>query len=103
MPSRKGEKASFLREAVRSLGIDAEVYGGRVEDMPHGRSFDAVSLRAVDKMQGAVQGAASRIGVGGWLVLLVSAGTVELPNDFRVKQETIPGSLTGKLVLATRV
>jgi 16S rRNA (guanine527-N7)-methyltransferase len=98
----QGKKASFLREAVRSLGIDAEVYGGRVEDMLHGRSFDAVSLRAVDKMREAVQGAASRVGVGGLLVLLASAGTVELPNGFRVKQETIPGSLTGKLVLATR-
>jgi 16S rRNA (guanine527-N7)-methyltransferase len=98
----QGKKASFLREAVRSLGINAEVYGGRVEDMPPGRSFDAVSLRAVDKMQEAVKAATSRIGVGGWLVLLASAGMVELPNDFIVKQETIPGSLTGKLVLATR-
>jgi 16S rRNA (guanine527-N7)-methyltransferase len=98
----QGKKASFLREAVRLLGIDAEVYGGRVEDMPHGRSFDAVSLRAVDKMQEAVLGAAGRVGAQGWLVLLTSAGTVELPKGFMIKQEPIPGSLTGRLVLASR-
>jgi 16S rRNA (guanine527-N7)-methyltransferase len=71
--------------------------------MPSGRSFDAVSLRAVDKMQEAVLGAAGRVGAGGWLVLLTSAGTVELPNGFMVKQEAIPGSMTGRLVLASRV
>jgi 16S rRNA (guanine527-N7)-methyltransferase len=98
----QGKKASFLREAVRSLGIDAEVYGGRVEDMPRSRSFDAVSLRAVDKMQEAIPGAAGRVEAGGWLVLLASAGTIELPNGFLVKQETIPGSLTGRLILASR-
>jgi 16S rRNA (guanine527-N7)-methyltransferase len=98
----QGKKASFLREAVRSLEIDAEIYGGRVEDMPSGRSFDAVSLRAVDKMQEAVLEAAGRVGVGGWLVLLASAGTIELPNSFMLKQETIPGSLMGRLVLASR-
>ena len=98
----QGKKASFLREAVRSLGIDAEVYGGRVEEMPPGRSFDAVALRAVDKMQEAVMGAAGRVGAEGWLVLLVSDATVELPNGFMVKQEAIPGSLTGRLVLASR-
>ena len=97
-----GRKASFLREAVRSLGIDAEVCGGRVKDMPPSRSFDAVSLRAVDKMQEAVVGAAGRVGKEGWLVLLASAGTVELPNGFTVKQESTSGSLTGRLVLASR-
>ena len=46
----QGKKASFLREAVRSLDISAEVYGGRVEEMPRDRIFHAVSMRAVEKM-----------------------------------------------------
>ena len=32
----QGKKAGFLREVVRTLGIGAEVFGGRVEDMAHG-------------------------------------------------------------------
>jgi 16S rRNA (guanine527-N7)-methyltransferase len=98
----QAKKASFLREAVRSVGIDAEVYGGRVEDMSLDRSFDAVTLRAVDKMQEAVSHAVGRVRAEGWLVLLASAGTVELPNGFKSKEKTVPGSLTGRLVLACR-
>ncbi len=99
----QAKKASFLREAVRSLGINAEVYGGRVEDMPPNRSFDAVSLRAVDKMREAIWGAAGRVGEEGWLVLLATAGTVVLPDGFMVSEKTIPGSLTGRLILVSRI
>jgi 16S rRNA (guanine527-N7)-methyltransferase len=45
------KKAAFLEEAVRLLGISSEVFGRRVEVMPEIRGFDAVALRAVDKMQ----------------------------------------------------
>ncbi len=98
----QGKKASFLREVVRSLGIVAEVYSGRVEDMRAGRSFDAVSLRAVDKMQAAVESAAWRVKRGGWLVLMASAGTVELPAGFAADDVPIPGSLNGALILAAK-
>jgi 16S rRNA (guanine527-N7)-methyltransferase len=98
----QGKKASFLREAVRSLGISAEVYAGRVEDMPTGRSFDAASLRAVDKMEAAVADAASRVKPGGCLVLLATAGTVELPAGFTVRTLRVPGSQSGELMLASR-
>lgn len=50
----QGKKASFLREVVRTVGTGTEVYDGRVETVPPGRSFHAVSLRAVEKMELAV-------------------------------------------------
>ncbi len=98
----QGKKASFLREAVRSLAIDAEVYTGRVEDTPADQSFDAVSLRAVDKMHAAIENAACRVNRGGWLVLLVSAGKVALPAGYSGRDLPIPGSQSGALILALR-
>lgn len=50
----QGKKASFLREVVRTVGTGTEVYDGRVEEMPRGRSFHAVSMRAVEKMELAI-------------------------------------------------
>ena len=61
----QGKKASFLREAVRTLGLTTEVWADRVEAMPlvHGapRRFDAVTLRAVDNMQQALAEARQRV------------------------------------------
>jgi 16S rRNA (guanine527-N7)-methyltransferase len=50
----QGKKASFLREVVRTVGTGTEVYDGRVETMPPGHSFQAVSMRAVEKMELAI-------------------------------------------------
>ena len=50
----QGKKASFLREVVRTVGTKTEVYDGRVETMPRGRAFHAVSMRAVEKMELAI-------------------------------------------------
>jgi 16S rRNA (guanine527-N7)-methyltransferase len=50
----QGKKASFLREVVRTVGTGTEVYDGRVETMPPGQSFHAVSMRAVEKMELAI-------------------------------------------------
>jgi 16S rRNA (guanine527-N7)-methyltransferase len=47
----QGKKASFLREAARTLGVSIEVYDRRVETMPVERQFDAVTIRAVEKME----------------------------------------------------
>lgn len=66
----RGKKASFLREAVRSLGISAEVYDGRVEDMAQDRLFRAVSMRAVEKMEFALPVALRR--VERYLILLTT-------------------------------
>lgn len=48
------KKTAFLREAVRELDVNAEIYAGRVEAMPGSRQFDAVAMRAVEKMELAI-------------------------------------------------
>ena len=86
----QGKKASFLREAVRTLGLTTEVWAGRVEDLPLvgeiPRRFDAVTLRAVDNMERAMAEARLRVRPGGWLVALTTevgdgAEGVRLPGD----------------------
>ena len=57
----QGKKASFLREAVRTLGIDAEVWSNRVEAMPAERTFDIVALRAVDHTEAMLPVAEKRV------------------------------------------
>jgi 16S rRNA (guanine527-N7)-methyltransferase len=66
----QAKKAAFLREVVRLLGIaNATVYTGRVEDLD--RAFDAVALRAVDKMLDACRTAVHKVAPGGYLVLFL--------------------------------
>jgi 16S rRNA (guanine527-N7)-methyltransferase len=78
------KKAAFLEEAVRVLALSSEVFGRRVEIMPETRSFDAVALRAVDKMQRALLAARPR--AGEFLILLTTeqaqAIHENLVNDF---------------------
>ena len=64
----QGKKAAFLREAVRVLKTDSEVWSGRVEAMPADRCFDVVTLRAVDDMSRALGKAGSRVATGGRLI-----------------------------------
>jgi len=99
----QGKKASFLREAVRVLGIRAEVYGSRVEEMDAGLKFDAVSLRAVDKMREAIKAASHQVGELGWLVLLSSSGAIEVPTGFAGSEIAIPKSENRTLTLASRM
>jgi 16S rRNA (guanine527-N7)-methyltransferase len=73
----QGKKAAFLREAVRTLGLKAEVWAGRVEAMPQGRVFDAVTLRAVEKMPAACRTAVGRLAGGGWIGVFATRGTEE--------------------------
>jgi 16S rRNA (guanine527-N7)-methyltransferase len=86
----QGKKASFLREAVRTLGLATEVWAGRVEAMPEAagapRQFDVVTLRAVDNMEQAMAEARGRVKPGGWLVALTTDAAdgeenVRLPGD----------------------
>jgi 16S rRNA (guanine527-N7)-methyltransferase len=69
----QNKKATFLREAVRTLGLQTEVWADRVETMAHERRFDVVALRAVDNMPAALAAAALRVSPGGSLVILGSA------------------------------
>jgi 16S rRNA (guanine527-N7)-methyltransferase len=82
----QGKKASFLREAVRTLHLPTEIWAARVETMPPTRRFDAVTLRAVDNMQQALADARTRVTAGGWLATLSTepnptAECIPLPGD----------------------
>jgi 16S rRNA (guanine527-N7)-methyltransferase len=56
----RARKAAFLQEAVRTLNLTTEVWPHRVESLPADRTFDAVTLRAVDDMPAALAAAALR-------------------------------------------
>lgn len=66
----QNKKAAFLREAVRTLEVPVEVHSGRAEAL--GKSFDCVTLRAVDRMQEAIRGAAALVAKGGLLAVLTT-------------------------------
>jgi 16S rRNA (guanine527-N7)-methyltransferase len=71
----QGKKAAFLSEAVRVLGIATKVHSGRAEALRV--CFDCVTLRAVDKMDLAVQKAARLVRSGGWMALMTTANDLE--------------------------
>src|ERR1700744_5842628 len=69
----QARKVAFLREVIRTLGLGAEVWPRRVEGMPSSRQFDAVTLRAVEKMAATVDDAAPRVREDGWVAALVGS------------------------------
>ena len=81
----QGRKAAFLQELCRTLALNAAVHDGRVEALPAERRFDAVTLRAVDRMEEACTEAQSRAKAGGWLVLLTTQ------EALRVLAAKLPG------------
>jgi 16S rRNA (guanine527-N7)-methyltransferase len=83
----QGKKASFLREAVRTLGLSTEVWAERVQSMPPARKFDAVTLRAVDNMDLALETARERVAPGG---LLVSFTSYNPPSTASPMAESVP-------------
>ena len=66
----QNKKAAFLNEAVRTLRINTRVYAGRAEDMK--LLFDAVTLRAVDKMPEAISLGIAQLRAKGMLVVMTS-------------------------------
>jgi 16S rRNA (guanine527-N7)-methyltransferase len=67
----QGKKAAFLQEAARVLGLSSKVHSGRAETLAD--PFDCVTLRAVDRMERAVQDAVQLVRSGGWLALMTSS------------------------------
>jgi 16S rRNA (guanine527-N7)-methyltransferase len=103
----QGKKASFLREAVRSLGIGSEVWPQRVEAMEPGRVFDAVTLRAVDGMAEACRAAAARVATGGQMLIFSTeklAGEQQgaLPEICWAEPVRLAHAEQGLLLLGTR-
>lgn len=66
------KKSAFLREAVRTLGLHAEVFDGRVENLAPEPSFDFVTLRAVDNMAQACRSGIALVRLGGWIVVFTT-------------------------------
>jgi 16S rRNA (guanine527-N7)-methyltransferase len=97
----QNKKATFLREACRTLGLRTEVWGARVETMAAGRQFDVVALRAVDNMEAAL--AAARVRAGRWLVVLTTERAWIPQEGFAVEAMIpLPGSVDGVVVVAKR-
>jgi 16S rRNA (guanine527-N7)-methyltransferase len=71
----QGKKAAFLQEAVRVLGGSAVVQSRRAELLTH--QFDCVTLRAVDRMEGAIAAASRLVGPEGWLAPMTTRGDLE--------------------------
>jgi 16S rRNA (guanine527-N7)-methyltransferase len=91
----QGKKASFLREAVRTLNPpNTTVWASRVEDMPASQTFAAVTLRAVDKMDLALTAAGPRVAANGWLVTLAESASPEAAHNI-----PLPGNSPGFVTL----
>lgn len=103
----QNKKAAFLREAVRTLELKAEVWAGRVEEMTPERLFDAVTLRAVDKMANACRTAVDRLTPGGWIAVFATRNTEPALKDLEgirwEEVKPIPGSEQGLLKTGLRV
>jgi 16S rRNA (guanine527-N7)-methyltransferase len=74
------KKAVFLREVVRSLGLDrVEVFCGRAEQWT--RTADLVALRAVEQFERTLPAAARLVTEDGRLGLLIGAGQVSMARE----------------------
>jgi len=102
----QGKKTAFLGEVVRALSLNAQVYSERVENMPTDRLFDAVTLRAVDRMADACRAASLRVGPNGWLVVFATSATepsiAQLPEIAWKNRVLIPTLKDGFLLFGQR-
>lgn len=101
----QGKKAAFLNEALRTLGLDARVHGGRAEALAE--KFDCVTLRAVDRMEEAVLAAAGRLAERGLLVVGSTSSEQErlkgwAGKSFRWESLRLPGAAERVLLLGRR-
>jgi len=100
----QGKKAAFLREAVRTLGLSAVVHSGRAETLA--TRFDCVALRAVDRMELAVQAALKLVRPGGLLVVMTSLTEFEALKAAQraglswSESRLLPGSRAGLVAMA---
>jgi 16S rRNA (guanine527-N7)-methyltransferase len=91
----QAKKVAFLREVIRTLGLQSEVWPRRVEEMPADRRFDAVTMRAVEEMAATVEDAVARVRDGGWVAALVGS---EINID-GAEKFLIPGSERRQLLI----
>lgn len=101
----QNRKAAFLREAVRSLRLNARIWAQRVESMPQDQLFDSVTLRAVDQMESACRAAALRVTPGGQLLIFTTSRLVDsilavLPTASWQQPLHLPHSEQGLLLVS---
>src|ERR1700687_4767865 len=101
------KRAVFLREVVRSLGLDrAEVFCGRAEHWA--QTADLVTLRAVEQFERALPVAAKLVAENGRLGLLIGAGQVSTAQEVlgeqwrRWESTAVPVSQARVVLLAKR-
>jgi 16S rRNA (guanine527-N7)-methyltransferase len=96
----QNKKATFLREAARTLGLSVEIWASRAETMPESRQFHTVTLRAVDNMAAAIAAAAPRATPP---VLFLTSTPPPLPPTFTLNPPIpIPNTQSSILLRATR-
>jgi 16S rRNA (guanine527-N7)-methyltransferase len=101
-----GKKAAFLQEAIRTLDITAKVHAKRAELLPN--PFDCVTLRAVDRMELAVEAASQLVPPGGWIALMTTRTELARLQDAAgssfiwPKQTPLPGGRDLLLALGER-
>jgi 16S rRNA (guanine527-N7)-methyltransferase len=91
----QARKVAFLREVIRVLGLTTEVWPRRAEDFPASRRFDAVTLRAVDRMAISLDEAAGILQEDGWLAALVGRDI----DDEGAEEYALPESDHRRLLL----
>jgi 16S rRNA (guanine527-N7)-methyltransferase len=74
----QNKKATFLREAVRTLGLGTRLHAARAETLT--TRFDASTLRAVDNRPAALAAAQWLLARGGWLAMLTSSEVSSRPE-----------------------
>lgn len=100
------KKATFLKEVVRTVGLErVDVFAGRAETFP-AASADVVTLRAVERFENVLPTATGLVRPGGRLALLIGRSQVEQAKavaDVEWEREfPIPLSHTRILLIAVR-
>ena len=87
------KKSAFLQEVVRSLRLNTTVHAGRAEELVGKHRFDGVVLRAVDRMQQALDLAGK---LGGTVLVLTSVRDPRAQSP--TAQIAVPQTDTGLLL-----
>jgi 16S rRNA (guanine527-N7)-methyltransferase len=96
----QNKKATFLREAVRTLGLTAEIWAARAETILESRQFHTVTLRAVDNMAAAIAAAAPR---AAHELLFLTSTPPTVPASFTLHPPIpLPNTRSSVLLRATR-
>lgn len=94
----QNKKATFLREVIRTLSLQTEVWSGRVEAMPAELKFDIVTLRAVDNMDAAIAAASTKTDKRILLLTTLNSAPKEIPGFSPEPGIAIPGANAQQLL-----